>query len=211
MNTHTNAEDRVNTLRKSLIAISNRAIRQPMVLLRTPDAVDASALAKLGRDTFVETFGHLYSAEDLNSFLDQTFAVDAVAADIADPARALLVAEDETGLIGYCKLGFTVSLDYDPGDRRAMELKQLYVRESAIGSGLGARLMQWALDQARARGFDMIILSVWSENFRAQRFYQRHGFAKIGDTIFMVGNHRDEEFLYGLDLEARAQARPDRG
>lgn len=177
-----------------------------MVLFRTPLAADAPALAALGRDTFVETFGHLYSADNLNRFLDSTFAVDAVAADIADADRALLVAQDGDDLIGYCKLGFTPSLDYDPGQRRAMELKQLYVRHSAIGTGLGPRLMQWALDQARARQFDMIILSVWSENYRAQRFYQRYGFRKIGDTIFMVGDHRDDEFLFGLDLISGASA-----
>ncbi len=177
-----------------------------MVLLRTPNPADAPALADLGRETFVETFGHLYSADNLNRFLDDTFAVDAVAADIANPDRAILVAQDDSGLIGYCKLGFTTSIDFDPGARRAMELKQLYVRHSAIGSGLGPRLMQWTLDQAQARNFDMIILSVWSENFRAQRFYQRYGFGKVGDTIFMVGDHRDEEFLYGLDLKIGASA-----
>jgi len=37
---------------------------------------------------------------------------------------------------------------------------------------------------------------VWSENPGAQRFYQRHGFAKIADIDFGVGSHRDDEVLY---------------
>jgi hypothetical protein len=41
---------------------------------------------------------------------------------------------------------------------------------------------------------------VWSENRAAQRFYARYGFAKIADIGFMVGSHRDEEFLLELRL-----------
>jgi len=60
--------------------------------------------------------------------------------------------------------------------------------------------MDWVLEEARARGFEDVILSVWSGNFGAQRFYARYGFEKIADTFFMVGNQRDEEYLMGLRL-----------
>ncbi|MEC8178679.1 MAG: GNAT family N-acetyltransferase, partial [Pseudomonadota bacterium] len=65
---------------------------------------------------------------------------------------------------------------------------------------IGAALMDWAMAEARERGHDAVQLSVWSENFGAQRFYQRYGFAKIADIDFWVGNHRDDEFLYELRL-----------
>jgi ribosomal protein S18 acetylase RimI-like enzyme len=68
------------------------------------------------------------------------------------------------------------------------------------GRGTGAALMDWALAEARARGCDAVQLSVWSENRAAQRFYARYGFAKIADIGFMVGSHRDEEFLLELRL-----------
>jgi ribosomal protein S18 acetylase RimI-like enzyme len=68
------------------------------------------------------------------------------------------------------------------------------------GFGVGATLMEWALAEARALGRDAVQLSVWSENYAAQRFYARYGFAKIADISFMVGSHRDEEFLLELRL-----------
>lgn len=43
-------------------------------------------------------------------------------------------------------------------------------------------------------------LSVYSDNPGAQRFYARYGFAKVADIHFMVGNQRDEEFLFAKVL-----------
>ena len=171
-----------------------------MIDYRPATPADAPALAELGHTSFIDAFGRLYSAENLNKFLEQAYSLSTVEAELANSARLYRIAERDGLMVGYCKIGFDITLDYDSKGRRAMELKQLYMRGSETGSGIGATLMTWALDEARSRGFDDVILSVWSENYGAQRFYARHGFEKIGDTIFMVGDHRDEEHLMGLRL-----------
>jgi diamine N-acetyltransferase len=167
-------------------------------------AGDINTLAKLGRDSFIAAFEHLYSAENLNLFLNDVYSVDAIADDMANPDRLYQVAETDGRMVGYCKLGLTTGFGDDLDDshvgRRAMDLKQLYLAGGNTGSGIGGALMQWALSQGRARGYDDVLLSVWSENYGAQRFYQRYGFTKIADIFFMVGNHRDDEFLYRLAL-----------
>lgn len=171
-----------------------------MIQYRSAVPEDAEALAELGRTSFVDAFGHLYSAEDLNTFLESTYTPEVAATDIANPMRLFRIAESDGAMVGYCKLGFDKSLDYEAGDRRVVELKQLYLRGKQTGTGIGGALMNWALAEARDRGFDEVVLSVWSENHGAQRFYRKHGFEKVGDTIFMVGKQRDEEFLFGLRL-----------
>jgi len=40
-----------------------------MITYRAPRVEEAPALVTLGRQSFVETFGHLYRPEDLASFL----------------------------------------------------------------------------------------------------------------------------------------------
>ncbi len=166
---------------------------------------DAPALAELGRTSFIDAFGHLYSADNLNRFLEQTYAEAIVKAELANPLRLFRIAEKDGSMLGYCKLGLDVTLDHDPAGRRVMELKQLYLRGRQTGSGIGAALMEWALDEAKSHEVDDVILSVWSENHGAQRFYARYGFEKIGDTVFMVGDHRDEEYLMGLRLNQTAR------
>jgi diamine N-acetyltransferase len=169
-----------------------------MIEYRTPTADDAQALADLGQETFVQAFGHLYSAVNLNLFLQETYALCALQADLANPERLFQVAEDDGRMIGYCKLGLA---NHFPGpfeNRRVMEFKQLYLRDGYKGVGAADQLMKWALHMSQ--GYDDIVLSVYSDNPRAQRFYQRYGFEKYMDYFFMVGDHRDEEYLYRLKL-----------
>lgn len=167
-----------------------------MITYRAPTVQEAAALADLGRNSFVETFGHLYRPEDLSAFLEDSYSPEGVAAQIESPRTLFRVAEEGGQLVGYCKLGLDVSLEYDPGEKTVIELKQLYLMATHQGVGVAQALMDWAIAEAGARDADEMILSVWAENARAQRFYHKYGFEWIADTYFMVGSHRDDEFLY---------------
>ena len=167
-----------------------------MITYRAPRRDEAAVLAALGRKTFVETFGHLYAPEDLSYFLRTSYDERAVAAQLSSDRFVMRVAEDAGELIGFCKLGLDMTLDYDSGSKSAIELKQLYVFAAYHGSGVGLPLRDWAIAEAAARHADELVLSVWSQNAKGHRFYQRNGFRWVGDTYFMVGNHRDDEYLY---------------
>lgn len=174
-----------------------------MVNYRTPDIAEAAAVAKLGCDTFVESFGHLYAPEDLALFIAQVYQGEIIADELQNSKLRYLIAEQDGQMVGLCKVGYGVTLDYDPGNRRVVELKQLYVRRAAHGTGVGQTLMDWAVSQAEADNADDMLLSVYSDNPRAQRFYEHYGFTKVADTFFMVGNHRDDEFLFLKIMDKR--------
>ena len=168
-----------------------------MIIFRTPTVSDAAALAELGASSFVDAFAALYSDADLASFLSHAYSVDAITTDLTNSNRLFRVAEMDGILVGYCKLGLDYGFDHDLAGQKGMELKQLYLRGSATGKGIGSAFMDWAMIEARTRQFDAIVLSVYSGNVAGQRFYSRHGFTKWADTFFMVGNQRDEEYLFG--------------
>jgi diamine N-acetyltransferase len=171
-------------------------------ILRPALPADASALGELGRTAFCAAFAHLYAPADLNAFLEQVYAPAAVAQDIADPAIIHQLAVDPASgaLSGFVKLKYPGGYPGHSDVQRPLTLAQLYCAPQRTGTGIGAVLMDWALNQARRLGADAVQLSVWSENYGAQRFYQRYGFAHIADIDFWVGNHRDDEFLYELRL-----------
>jgi len=170
--------------------------------LRPATPADLPALARLGRESFVAAFGHLYRTEDLERFLAEYRTEERFAAQLAEPAVLVQLAEDQGQLLGYCLIerGHGFAERPAPQPRRPVFLSQLYCAASATGRGIGAALIAWAIAEARAWGADEIQLSVYSENLGAQRFYRRYGFAKLADIDFWVGNHRDDEFLYGLRL-----------
>ena len=164
---------------------------------RDARAEDLPAIDRIYRTSFVDTFGPLYSPEDLAMFLAQ-FTPEAWATEFADPHYAFRLAEIDDEPVGYAKLG-PLKLPADPVGEAA-ELHQLYMLSAAHGSGLGAQLMDWVLDTARARGAGELFLSVFTENFRAQRFYRRYGFEIVGPYHFMVGNQADEDVIMRLAL-----------
>lgn len=171
------------------------------VSYRPPRRDEAAALAALGRRTFCDTFAHLYAAADLKLFLEEVFSAEAVAAELSHPERHYLLAEEDGSLIGYCKIGKGTTLDYESSNNIILELKQLYIGADHHGKGVAPHMMEWVIDRAVAYNADEIILSVYSDNPRAQAFYKKYGFAHAADTIFMVGNHADHEFLYVKPLK----------
>jgi diamine N-acetyltransferase len=82
------------------------------------------------------------------------------------------------------------------------ELKRFYFLKEHQGGGLGKALfgeiMAWLLRD----GPRDVWIGVWSENYGAQRFYERQGFAKVGEYGFAVGQTIDLEFILRRSAES---------
>lgn len=162
---------------------------------------DAQILAQLGAETFTATFGELYGPKDLQTFLNKKHSVDAYRSLLTDPEFGLWIAETEEGdAVGYAVAGPS-SLPVPGAPPNAGELARLYLKKGVQGGGLGARLLETALEFLRDR-FDRVFLSVYAENAVAQKLYQRYGFVKIHDYFYMVGDHADPEWLMELKSDA---------
>lgn len=158
------------------------------------DAVpaDATTLNGIFDTVFCDTFAHLYRAEDLNAFLS-SFGVADWERQLEDPAFACRIAEVEGKPIGYVKLG-PLKLPIET-DMSSMLLDQLYVLKEHHGSGIARDLMNWTLAEAKRRNAEALYLTVYVDNHRAKRFYERYGFEGVGRYAFMVGNHADEDII----------------
>jgi ribosomal protein S18 acetylase RimI-like enzyme len=169
------------------------------VTYRDARPADAAILAALHRQAFVETFGHLYSREDLDAFLAQ-LSEESFRHELGDARYEVRFAEVDGGPIGFAKLG-PIGLPVEP-HRPALELKQLYLLKPWQGRGIADALTLWLLERARARGAEELYLSVWSQNKRARRFYERYGFVFVAPYAFMVGGQADEDEIMRLSLQA---------
>ena len=160
--------------------------------LREATAADLPAIDRVFRQSFCDTFAHLYRSEDLEDFLAK-FSPEAWAEEFHDPGYRFRVAEVDGEVVGYLKLGPS-ALPIET-TAHAIELRQIYVLWEHHGSGIAAALIDWALAEARGQGFEELYLTVYVDNHRARRFYDRYGFEAVGRYDFMVGSHADEDII----------------
>ena len=168
-----------------------------MIAYRMAGPDDAALLAALSTRAFTDTFGHLYTAADLAAFL-VTLNEAAWVGQLADPSLAIHLAEDDGIPAGFAKLG-PPAAPFTPRGASA-ELRQLYVLAPWHGTGLADALMAWTIGAACERGAADLYLSVFIDNPRARRFYERHGFERVGSYTFMVGEQADEDDVMRLAL-----------
>lgn len=176
-------------------------------VVRPASVADAVRLSRLGATTFRETFESENTPEDMARYLAAAFTPDRQAAEISDPAGAVLLAErrgpsgdaTDAELLGYVHLVAGPAPEAVRGPA-PMELKRLYVARAWHGRGVAHALMDAALDAARARGARTLWLGVWERNPRAVAFYAKHGFTRVGEHTFVLGADAQTDWLLARSL-----------
>jgi putative acetyltransferase len=121
-------------------------------VIRSAGAGDADTVRTLFRE-YADALGVDLSFQDFDS-------------ELADPLgfyELVLLAED--GCVALRRI-----------DERTCEMKRLFVRPNARSSGLGRRLAEAVIAEARARGFDRMLLDTLPSMAAAQRLYASLGF-----------------------------------
>jgi diamine N-acetyltransferase len=157
--------------------------------IRRATATDATTLSETAARWFEETFGPRNDPEDMRMYLKKAFGVPQQTAELADPRRITLLAEEGETLVGYTMLHQTGPGGADPAvpAGEAVEIQRFYVGTHHHGRGLARRLMEAATATAREMGGEVLWLGVWEHNTRAIRFYEKNGFVDVGVQEFVLG------------------------
>jgi len=92
----------------------------------------------------------------------------------ANPNQAIVVAEVDGQVVGT--LQFVAFRHLHRRGGRCAEVEAVHVVEAMRGKGIGAKLMEWAIAEARRRGCYRIQLTSQHARDDAHRFYARLGF-----------------------------------
>lgn len=168
-------------------------------LVRAASLADAEKLATLGRTTFVATFGHTDTAENITAYVDAAFNVDQISAELGNPESEFYFVLIDDHPVGYLKINIGAAQTEPYGDEY-LEIQRLYLTRDVHGQGIGSLLMELALERGRALGKDKAWLGVADFNEPALRLYRKFGFRKIGEHYFTIGETTDVDLIYGRDL-----------
>ncbi|MFJ4891190.1 GNAT family N-acetyltransferase [Streptomyces sp. NPDC088788] len=108
------------------------------------------------------------SPDDLTPYLDALKRLS------ADPNQHLVVAVRESRVVGTLQLTVIPGLSRKGATRSIIEAVRVHADER--GSGLGTQLIEWAIDESRRQGCQLVQLTSDSSRTDAHRFYERLGF-----------------------------------
>lgn len=167
------------------------------VTIRKPKRGEALALSALGSETFPLACPSYVTPAEIEEFTEVEFDLETVKARLADPERhRYLVAETDGNLVGYTYV--IVGLDEEEAERAGITsgdayLSKCYVREAMHGLGLSGALLETALAELDPGMAVSLGTSIY--NKRAQKFYRRHGFKKVGSREFIVGGRVNQDVV----------------
>jgi ribosomal protein S18 acetylase RimI-like enzyme len=141
---------------------------------------DAKLIAGLSAVTFLDTFKGTCTGADMQRFIEQYFNVDRVQTELQDVNDFYFIACIDGSATGYIRMKEEESDVAIINMHKGIELKRIYVLKEYHSKKIGAALMNFALDFAAEKNYEMIWLGVWEHNERAKAFYNKFGFEDSG-------------------------------
>lgn len=156
---------------------------------------DAEAVLSVALPVFSETFAHTCSAEDMTLYLNTHFTLEHILAELNNPNKRFLIAYQagSTRCAGFAQLTIGSSEPCVEHVPNKVELQRIYLSTEHHGSGLGRLLMEAAFMVARGEGYRNIWLGVLQGNTRAEKFYAKFGFERVGEHDFYLGSDKQTD------------------
>lgn len=158
---------------------------------------DVAELQKIGRETFLETFGSVNTEANMQQYLAEGFSVEKLTAELSHPQSDFYFAKQDRMTIGYLKLNMGAA-QTELQDDKSLEIERIYVLSCFHGKSIGQQLYTHALQIAREHHMESVWLGVWEENPRAIAFYRKNGFLPFGQHVFRLGDDVQTDVMMRL-------------
>ncbi len=161
----------------------------------------AAQLSAISQKTFYDTFTGTCTAEDMQWFLSKYFNEDSLYKELDNENFYCFAAYVDNQIAGFIKFKESSEHFTEPLHLKSLELKSLYVDAPFHGKGVAQQLMDCIVNHATTFGYQLIFLSVWEYNYKAQAFYKKFGFENSGFTNdFPIGNTPQTDFWFWKKL-----------
>ncbi len=161
-------------------------------MIRQATSHDIKALADIGLTTFLETYAHLNTPENMEKYLVGKFTEESIGLEMNETGTIFLVEEEHQALLSYAKMRVNLTEMPDP---KAIELERFYVKKTAQGQKLGKKMIDACIEMAKNQDFNLFWLGVWEHNHKAIGFYEAMGFTQFGKHVFQLGDDAQTDFL----------------
>ncbi len=162
--------------------------------IRLTESSELANLRALAEETFVQSFGHQNTIDDMKAYVGEAFTIDHITKEYHDPHSRFFFATMQEEVIGYLKINVE-SAQNESLLENAMEIERIYVKADFQGNQVGRRLLSFVMDLASKEHYSFVWLGVWDQNHRAIEFYQKNGFEVFSSHQFLLGQDEQTDML----------------
>ncbi len=164
----------------------------------TPD--DLVELQAVSKKTFLETFAHQNTDENIKKYLDNNLSLEQLRREVNNSSSEFYFALVNNEVSGYLKIN-SGQAQTEKKDPEALEIERIYVVMEFHGKKVGQVLYETALGRAKDKKVKYLWLGVWEENPRAISFYKKNGFIEFDRHIFKLGDDEQTDIMMRLNIE----------
>lgn len=155
---------------------------------------DITALQKIGRQTFFETFSDSNSEQNMKQYLEDGFSIKKLTEELGNSDSEFYFAVYDERVIGYLKLNYGTS-QTELKNEASLEIERIYVLQEYHGKKVGQILYEKAIQVAHDKQVNYVWLGVWEENPRAINFYKKNDFIEFDKHIFKLGDDEQTDIM----------------
>lgn len=167
--------------------------------IREVRASEISALVEMAQAAFLQAFTEGNKPENVRAYMLEAFTQAQFQKEFEAAGSQFFVAILDGKVIGYTKVN-EVPSQTDIHDPESLEVARLYVLEDFLGLGLGKKLLDLAISQAKEKNKKYLWLGVWEKNARAIRFYEKNGLEIFDSHPFPFGDEIQTDFLMKIEF-----------
>jgi len=155
---------------------------------------DLDKLIHISRQTFYDTFRPQNPENIMQDYMTEHFTETKLRKELHTPSSHFYFAFFDQQLAGYLKLNEVASqTEKDFND--SLEIERIYVLPQYKGKRIGSFLIQFSIDFAIKKDLSSIWIGVWEHNLPALNFYTNHGFTKISQHSFFMGEDEQTDYI----------------
>ena len=171
--------------------------------IRSAERTDVEAVQRVARAAWHAAYDDVLGPDRVDETVDSWYDPERlVEDDVADPARAFVVATVDDSIVGFAEAvpDAETSTDEDDPDEDLVHLYRLYVTPDHWGEGVGTALLEHVETVFADRGFTELTLTVMAANEVGVGFYESRGFERV--DAFHDDQLDIEEYEYRKPIEA---------
>ncbi|NNF33583.1 MAG: GNAT family N-acetyltransferase [Saprospiraceae bacterium] len=168
--------------------------------IRKCDLGDLHQLKEISIRTFLDTYAHLNSDENVKKHIDQAFNDQQLSSELSHPDISFYFFYFRDELCGYLKLCRNDTQSEEMSEEY-LEIERIYILNKFQRKGLGRKMVDHTISVALNLGKSKVWLGVWKKNPEAVAFYKKVGFSVFGEHTFTVGADVQSDWMMEMNLK----------